>query len=93
MSPNVFVEIGGEHVPLDQTEWVFSHKCGCPFGCMHADTAEEDTAWLRMFDYAKERNKHKKNGVTAELITKEQFRADVAPKMRLDYKCPHGEDK
>ena len=93
MSPNVFVDINGEHVPLDQTEWVFYNKCGCPFGCMHADTAEEDTAWRRMFDYAKDRNQHKKNGVTAELITKERFRSEVAPKMRLEYQCPHGEEK
>lgn len=86
---NVLVEIDGKTYPVSDCEWVFFLACGCPMGCMHADTVEEEAAWKDMFYYAAERRKWRRQGVIADLMTREKFRDEVAPKMRLEYTCPH----
>lgn len=81
----------GPSVPLRDCEWVFFAKCGCPFGCMHAETISEDEAWRQFYDYAKDRNRARRKGVYSELMPKEKFRSEVLEKLQLSYKCPHVE--
>lgn len=85
----VLVKIGEETLSLEKCEWVWYLKCGCPFACAHAETASEEAAWKDMFYYATERNKHRRNGVTAELMSFEKAKEEVLPKMMSGYTCPH----
>lgn len=88
----VLVKIGEETYPLEQCEWVWFRKCGCPFACCHAETADEEAAWKDMFYYAKERNRYRKKGVTAELMPFARAKEDFFPKMGSGYICPHGKE-
>ncbi len=85
---------------LADCDWVFYRRCGCPFGCMTAQTSiytayDEDTAWREFYDEGTKRETEKRirkalaEGVKAELMTLERWRREISPKMRLSYKCPH----
>jgi hypothetical protein len=78
-------------VPLWECEWAWLNPCGCPIGCAHPVTADEDEAWLDMFG-AEATQWNRAQGVTAQLMTFDRARVEVFPKMRLDYKCPHKEE-
>jgi hypothetical protein len=75
----------------DNTDWVFRHACGCPFGVVTGRVAPtRSKAWKQLFWTAKERDEAMDSGVTAEHMTHDQYVADVSPKLSWDYRCPHG---
>jgi hypothetical protein len=89
VSVKVLVEIDGSVAPLEECEWVWTEKCGCAVAMSYANTADEEKAWRDAFQYAKERAKLRRRGVTAELMTFKRARAEFLPMMRLEYTCPH----
>lgn len=90
---------GGLTVPLSTCDWVFYHPCGCPRGVTVAqigDTVlhDEGSAWRDFFEQGTKREtdaltkRERKRGVTAQLMTHTQYRAEVYPAMTAP--CPHG---
>lgn len=71
----LYVNVDGKMAPLAKCTWVFSHRCGHPFGVMIAqlsassrDTyATEDQAWREFYDTAARRKAAQRAGVTARL--------------------------
>jgi len=90
----------GENVPLKDAEWVFYAACGCPIGCMVAQTSlhaayDEETAFWEHYNWGTRRETEKairdarKAGVTAELMTFKRWHEEISPKMARTYRCPH----
>jgi hypothetical protein len=88
----------GTTAPLAKCDWVFREPCGCPRGVMMAVIGstvlhDEDTAFLDFFREGDKRKavalvkRERARGVTAELVTHERYRAEVAPAMLK--RCPH----
>jgi hypothetical protein len=89
----ITVQVNGQQVPLDRCDWVLWGPCGCPEGLhvaasgrkVHA--ADEETAWERMFDTKRERDKARRGGYRLELMSHERYGRDVLPLIRAE--CLH----
>lgn len=74
-----------------RTQWIFRHACGCPFGLLEGScAATEYDAWKFFYERVRDIRKAQERGVTVERLSHERYVADVYPKMRTDYQCPHG---
>jgi hypothetical protein len=89
MSATLLADIGGEHVPLSQCDWVLWAKCGCPRGVASAICATtEDEAWRMFFDYKREIDKAKRKGLRLELVTHKRWSDELLALHMAP--CPHG---
>lgn len=89
MSRWLLYEDGGQ--AMSRTQWVFRHRCGCPFGVLEGRCASiEYDAWKEFYERVREIRKAQESGVTVEHMTHERFSSEVYPKLTLDYRCPHG---
>lgn len=82
----------GETRPLASCEWVFFKPCGCPVGCtwpVYGDTvlATEADAFHDMYGSKAQAAKARKGGITARLVSGEEFREIIAP--ALGERCGH----
>lgn len=94
-APGLFAEVGGQHVPLADCDWVLWSPCGCPQGVtvgafpdLSHITATEDVAWSHLYDTDEEIAAAKGRGERVELITRERTKAEVLP--RFGVRCEHG---
>lgn len=73
-------------------QWVFRHRCGCPFGVM--DAAPGQTEGEAMADFYEDMAamvEGLRAGETAELMDHRRYAVEVSPQMRSDFVCPHAE--
>lgn len=87
----LMVELEGRTVPLLGCDWVLFQSCGCPRGVhvVTSDVVTEEAVWKEFFPRKRERDAAQRRGLRMELVTHETCRAEVLPKMRLSYVCPH----
>jgi hypothetical protein len=86
-------EIGGEHVPLTECDWVLWRSCGCPQGVSKAAgahgvyAADEDAAWKEFYDLKRDRVRAQRKGLRLELMSHERYCHEVSERMKA--RCPH----
>lgn len=97
--PELMVKLDNEAtVPLRSCDWVFYAPCGCPRGVMMAVVGDEvshdeDSAFLHFFYEGNKREalalakRERGRGVTARLVSHDQYKAEVYPAMLV--KCTH----
>lgn len=91
MTHRIMAEIDGAVVPIEDCDWVFAYGCGCPYGVMTPlGITDEDAAWREFQPDRRKRDRARRGGDTAELMTHTRYVADVSPRMSLYYQCPHG---
>lgn len=78
-------------------QWVFFHRCGCPFGVLEAGRRNgmyltRSEAWRQFYATAKERNEAMDRGVQSDLIDHEMYARDLYPMLLSSYRCPHAGD-
>lgn len=69
------VQVDGTMVPLAECDWVFSHRCGHPFGLLVAELvgssrdsyATEEQAWREFYPTARGRKHARQRGITVRL--------------------------
>lgn len=87
----LMVELEGKTVPLTGCDWVLFKACGCPCGVSvaSASEADEEAVWKDFYPLRRDRDHARRRGLRFELMTHERYVAEVMPRMRLSYKCPH----
>jgi hypothetical protein len=76
-------------MPGRRDQWILTGPCGCPFGVMEGDEADqEDKAFLEMYDYRPEQvASAKQRGMQMRLISFEQYTNEYYDQMH--HPCPH----
>ena len=74
----------------DRRHWVFTYRCGCPFGLVEESTfyKSEDDAWSSLFEDRAEERRAREAGVTAVYVDHATYSREFYP--RMTEKCPHG---
>lgn len=85
---NLFVQIEGDHVPIEKCDWVLWGACGCPYGVTVARYAPtEEEAWKSFYDRKRDRERDQRKGYRIELITHERWCLEVMERMKA--RCTH----
>lgn len=74
----------------DRRHYVFTYRCGCPFGLVEEGTfcKSEDDAWDSMYDSRAEERRYRAAGVTAVYVDHTTYEREFYP--RMTQKCTHG---
>lgn len=81
---------------MSRFQWVFRNECGCPFGVMSDGGHTPGEAWKAFFDEGTPARTTKAigaavaRGATAVKVPHGEYVAEFMPKMRPEYRCPHG---
>jgi hypothetical protein len=90
VSVTLLAEIGGEHIPLTDCDWVLWGPCGCPFGVSVAIySVTEEAAWKSFYERKRDIDRAQRRGERMELMAHARYRAEVADRMKA--RCGHGE--
>lgn len=78
----------------ERTHWVFRNACGCPSGVLEGRRADaRPKAWRLFFGTVCERNAAVDRGVTADLVSHDEYMTDVSEKLSSRYTCSHGDTR
>lgn len=74
----------------ERRHWVFTYRCGCPFGLVEESTfyKSEDDAWNAMYDSRAEDQQARARGVRAVYVDHAAYVRDFYERMTV--KCTHG---
>ena len=71
-------------------QWIYTTRCGCPVGVAEGYLADSPAeAMQEMYDTPISLARAGARGITAKLITWDQYEAEYYEKMLTSYSCKH----